>query len=364
VTTTVHRIFNFSSGPAVLPLPVLEEVQRDLVALPGVGMSVMEISHRSRVFDEILERTVADIRDLAGLGDEYEVLLLQGGASLQFLMAPMNLMTPGGAADYVDTGTWAVKAIEEARRVGSVRVAASTREEGYRRVPGTGELDLAPDPAYVHITTNNTIEGTEYHEIPEVGPRVLVADASSNIFSRPLDYRRFGLVYAGAQKNLGPAGVTLVLLRRDLLGRSSDTLPAMLDYRTHVSQGSRYNTPNTFGIYVLGLTIRWIRSKGALEGIGRLNDRKAGKLYDEIDRTGFWQGAADAASRSRMNVTFRMRDAGLEPLFLERAEAAGFDGLKGHRSVGGLRAGLYNAFPEDGVDALVSFMQEFERTHG
>jgi phosphoserine aminotransferase len=364
MSTVTDRIFNFSSGPAVLPLPVLEEVQRDLIALPGVGMSVMEISHRSEAFSAILERTTADVRELAGVGDEYEVLLLQGGASLQFLMVPMNLMEPGGTADYVDTGTWAVKAIREAERIGTVRIAASTREAGYRRVPDSAELDLGADPAYVHITTNNTIEGTQFPAIPEVGPRLLVADASSDIFSRSFDFTRFGLVYAGAQKNLGPAGVTLVLVRRDLLARSSDRIPTMLDYRPHVRESSRYNTPNTFGIYVLGLTLRWIRSMGGLGGIAALNERKAAALYREIDRSGFWEGVAEPESRSRMNVTFRSSDASLEADFLRKAEAAGFDGLKGHRSVGGLRAGLYNAFPEEGVDALVGFMQEFERTHG
>lgn len=362
--TTVHRIFNFSSGPAVLPLPVLEEVQRDLVALPGVGMSVMEISHRSKTFNDIIESAIHDIRELAGIGEEYRVLMLQGGASLQFLMVPMNLMHAGQSADYIDTGSWALKAIAEARRIGAVRIAASTKDDQYRRVPDPGELHLSEDSAYVHITSNNTIEGTEWWTIPDVGERPLVVDASSDIFSRSLDYSRLGLVYAGAQKNLGPAGVTLVMIREDLLERSSDALPTMLDYRVHIRESSRYNTPNTFGIYVLGLTIRWIRSMGGLEAIEGINERKAAKLYSEIDRTGFWLPVAATGSRSRMNVTFRIANPELESTFLEKATAAGLDGLKGHRSVGGLRAGLYNAFPEAGVDALVAFMQEFERTHG
>jgi len=345
-------------------MPVLEEVQRDLVALPGVGMSILEISHRSRPFGEILEAGIADVRALAGVGEEYRVLFLQGGASLQFLMVAMNLMQAGTTADYIDTGSWAVKAIAEARRVGTVNVAASTKDDAYSRVPEPGEITLGPDPAYVHMTTNNTIEGTQWPAIPDVGSRTLVADASSDIFSRPLDYSRFGLVYAGAQKNLGPAGVTLVLIHEDLASRIPDELPPMLDYRTHIRENSRYNTPNTFGVYVLGKVVRWIRSVGGLEGIAAINERKAAKLYGEIDRSDFWTGPARPESRSRMNVTFRIADHELEPLFIERATAEGMDGLKGHRSVGGLRAGLYNAFPEDGVDALVSFMQEFERVHG
>jgi phosphoserine aminotransferase len=349
---------------------VLEEVQRDLVALPGVGMSILEISHRSQTFDRILGEAIADVRELAGVGGEYRILMLQGGASLQFSMVPMNLMRRGETADYIDTGAWAVKAIREARKVGRVNVAASTQEEHYTRIPEPSELKLSGSPAYVHMTSNNTIEGTGWLRIPDVGARTLVVDASSDIFSRPFDYGRFGLVYAGAQKNLGPAGVTLVMIREDLLERSSDAvderdaLPSMLDYRPHVRENSRYNTPNTFGIYVLGRTLRWVRTMGGLEGIAAVNERKAAKLYAEIDRTGFWEGTAAEGSRSRMNVTFRAFRAELEPAFLGEAAAGGLDGLEGHRSVGGLRAGLYNAFPEAGVDALVACMQEFERTHG
>lgn len=365
-TNATPRIFNFSSGPAVLPLSVLEEAQRDLVALPGVGMSVMEISHRSPTFIDILDEAVAGVRELTGLGPDYAVLALQGGASLQFSMVPMNLLTGGRTADYVDTGTWSRRGIEEARRVGAVHVAASTADDGYARIPSQAELRLTAGSAYTHITSNNTIEGTQWPGIPEVGDSPLVVDASSDILSEPLDFSRFGLIYAGAQKNLGPAGVTLVIVREDLMERAPDHLPRMLDYRTHARANSLYNTPNTFGIYVLGLTVKWLRSLGGLEAVAAANRKKADILYAEIDRTGFYRGTADRGSRSRMNVTFRIGagDAALERTFAGEAAAAGLSGLEGHRSVGGLRAGLYNAFPEAGVDALVQFMREFERRRG
>jgi phosphoserine aminotransferase len=358
------RIFNFSAGPAVLPLPVLEEAQRDLVALPGVGMSVMEISHRSTTFEQVLERALADMRALAGIPDEYRILLLQGGASLQFSMVPMNLLTAGAVADYVDTGSWADKAIKEARRVGQVHVIGSTREDGYSRIPEARALSFTPGAAYVHITSNNTIEGTQWRALPDVGDVPLVSDASSDIFSGPIDVRRYGLVYAGAQKNLGPSGVTVVIVREDLLARSAASLPAMLNYRVQADNGSLYNTPNTFGIYILGLTLRWLRSNGGLEAMAEVNARKAATLYAEVDRTGFYRGTAAKASRSLMNVTFRLPDETLEKTFDREATAAGLDGLKGHRSVGGMRASIYNAFPEEGVAALVEFMREFERTRG
>ncbi len=366
-TNSPTRIFNFSSGPAVLPLSVLEEAQRDLLALPGVGMSVVEISHRSPTFVDILEEAAAGVRELMDIGPGYAVLFLQGGASLQFSMVPMNLLTAGRTADYVDTGTWARRGIEEARRVGAVHVAASTADDGYARVPSQAELRLTAGSAYTHITSNNTIEGTQWSGIPEVGDSPLVVDASSDILSRPLDFTRFGLIYAGAQKNLGPAGVTLVIVREDLLERAPDNLPRMLDYRTHTRANSLYNTPNTFGIYVLGLTVKWLRGLGGLDAVAEANRRKAGMLYAEIDRTGFYRGTAETGSRSLMNVTFRAGgrgDAALEKAFVSEAAAAGLSGLEGHRSVGGLRAGLYNAFPEAGVDALIDFMREFERRRG
>jgi phosphoserine aminotransferase len=361
---TTTRVFNFSAGPAVLPVPVLEQAQRDLVALPGVGMSVMEISHRSKVFEELLAGAIAGVRELAGVPSNYRILFLQGGASLQFSMVPMNLLRPGTTADYIDTGTWAVKAIEEAKRVGTVNVTGSTRDDKYNRIPTQAELRLTLGASYAHITTNNTIEGTEWKAAPEVGDAPLVADASSDILSGPIDISRFGLVYAGAQKNLGPSGVTLVIVREDLLGRSDSALPAMLSYKVQADNNSLYNTPNTFGIYILGLVTQWLKSLGGLPAIARINQRKAALLYAEIDRTGFYRGTAEKRSRSVMNITFRLPSEELEKTFDRQASAAGFDGLKGHRSVGGLRASIYNAFPEEGVAGLVDFMREFERTHG
>ncbi|WP_239491340.1 3-phosphoserine/phosphohydroxythreonine transaminase [Luteitalea sp. TBR-22] len=362
--TATHRVFNFSSGPAVLPEPVLLEAQRDLFEFPGAGMSVMEMSHRSRPFDRILEEAESTLREVAAIPDSHAVLFLQGGASLQFSMLPMNLLPPGGSADYVITGVWGQKAIAEARKLGAVRVAASTEAGGFRRVPRQDELDLDPSAAFVHLTTNNTIYGSQWPAMPDVGDVPLVVDASSDIFSRPIDVARYGVVYAGAQKNLGPSGVTLVVIRKDLLARSSSSLPTMLNYAVHAEHGSRYNTPNTFGIYILGLVARWMRAEGGLEALGARNARKAAAVYAEIDRTGFYRGHADADSRSLMNITFRLRDESLEDAFAQAATREGLDGLKGHRSVGGLRASMYNAFPESGVEALVQFMREFERIHG
>ena len=364
VTQTTTRIHNFSAGPAVLPVEVLERVQRDLVSLPGVGMSVLEISHRSAAFDEILDGCEADLRKLGDIPSNYRVLFLQGGASLQFSMVPMNLLSQGASADYVVTGVWSEKAVKEAQRVGAVRIAASTAGEKFTRVPVPGELKLAPDAAYVHYTTNNTIYGTQWHYAPETGNVPLVADASSDIFSRPIDVSKYGVSYAGAQKNLAPAGVTLVIIREDLLARTPATLPTMLQYGVHAENRSLYNTPPVFPIYVMRLVLRWLLDSGGLQAIEKLNVRKADKLYREIDRTGFYRGHAKPDSRSRMNVTFRLPSEELEKKFVKEATAEGLDGLKGHRSVGGLRASIYNAFPEAGMDALVQFMQEFERKNG
>jgi phosphoserine aminotransferase len=361
---TTTRIHNFSAGPAVLPLPVLEEAQRDLVSLPGVGMSVMEISHRSKTFEDLLNRAIEDIRALASVPAHYKILMLQGGATLQFSMVPMNLLGAGATADYIDTGSWSAKAIKEAKKVGRVNVAASTKIDHYTRIPAQHELELTPDAAYAHITSNNTIEGTEWKAPPDVGDVPLVADTSSDLFSGPIDVSRYGLIYGGAQKNLGSSGVTLAIVRDDLLVRSADTLPIMLNYRVHAENNSLYNTPNTFGIYVLGLTVKWLRSLGGLPAIARINQCKAGKVYAEIDRTGFYRGTAQKESRSVMNVTFRLATEALEEMFVAESTAAGLNGLKGHRAVGGVRASIYNAFPEEGVDALVDFMREFERKRG
>jgi phosphoserine aminotransferase len=361
---TTTRIHNFSAGPAVLPLPVLEEAQRHLISLPGVGMSVMEISHRSGTFEDLLNGAIDDIRALAGVPSNYKILMLQGGASLQFSMVPMNLLAPGSVADYVDTGSWSDTAIKEATQAGKVNIAATSKTESYTRIPGQSELKLTPGAAYAHITSNNTIEGTEWKTPPDTGDVPLVADTSSDVFSGPLDVGRFGLIYAGAQKNLGPSGVTLVIIREDLLARGTDALPTMLNYKVHAENNSLYNTPNTFGIYILGLTVKWLRSLGGLQAIAAVNQRKAGKIYAEIDRTGFYRGTAQAGSRSVMNVTFRLPTEDLEKAFVKESTAAGLDGLKGHRAVGGMRASIYNAFPEEGVDALVEFMREFERKRG
>ena len=364
MSTTTARIYNFSSGPAVLPVPVLEQIQRDLVALPGVGMSIMEVSHRSKVFEDVIQQAEADIRALANIPSNYKVLFLQGGASLQFSMVPLNLLTPETTADYIITGSWTEKAAKEAKRVGAVNIAASSEADNFSRIPGQDELTLTPGAAYAHITSNNTIEGTQWHWLPDVGGAPLVSDASSDLFCRPIDISKFGLIYAGAQKNLGPSGATLVIIREDLLARSTKSLHTMLNYAVHAENGSLYNTPPAFAIYTLGLVMRWLRDKGGLDAIGRVNDRKAAKLYAELDRTGYWRPTARTEDRSLMNVTFRLASEDLEKKFVKESTAAGFDGLKGHRSVGGMRASIYNAFPEAGIDALVAFMQEFEKQNG
>jgi phosphoserine aminotransferase len=361
---TVHRVYNFSAGPAVLPLSVLEEIQRDLVSLPGVGMSILEISHRSGAFESILAQAEADIRALATIPANYKVLFLQGGASLQFSMVPMNLLSPGATADYIDSGSWAEKAIKEAKRVGNVNVAATTKGENYSRVPKQEELKLTPGAAYVHMTSNNTIEGTEYKDLPAVGEVPLVSDTSSDMFSRPIDVTRHALIYSGAQKNMGPAGVTVVIVRQDMLERSNKSMPTMLNYAVHAENGSMYNTPPAFAVYALGLVMKWLLANGGLSAIAIANERKAAKLYGEVDRTGFYRGTAHRDCRSLMNVTFRLPTEELEKQFIKESTAAGLDGLKGHRSVGGMRASIYNAFPEEGVDVLVGFMREFERKRG
>jgi phosphoserine aminotransferase len=362
--TTTTRIFNFSAGPAVLPVEVLEQAQRDLLSLPGVGMSVLEISHRSPAFDEIIQGCEADLRTLAGIPEGYHVLFLQGGASLQFSMVPMNLLGPAASADYVLTGVWSQKAVKEAKRVGTVRIAATTEGEKFARVPTQQELSLDPGAAYLHYTTNNTIYGTEFHYVPDSGAVPLVADTSSDMFSRPIDVSKFALIYAGAQKNLAPAGLTLVIVRDDMLRRTPPTLPTMLQYSVHAENASMYNTPPVFAIYIMRLVLAWQLKQGGLAAIEKRNVRKAEKLYTEIDRTGFYRGHASKDSRSRMNVTFRLPSEELEKKFAKEAAAAGLDGLKGHRSVGGLRASIYNAFPDEGVEALVRFMVEFERRNG
>ena len=359
-----ERIFNFSAGPAILPVPVLEEAQRDLLSLPGVGMSVMEISHRSKTFDEIIGNAEAGLRELLGIPANYHVLFLQGGASLQFSMVPMNLLPPDGSADYILTGSWGKKALKEAKRVGATNVAATMADGGFTRIPGQDELQLNPKSAYVHITSNETIEGVEWKNEPDVGDVPLVNDASSDILSHKIPVEKYALIYAGAQKNMGPSGVTLVIIRDDLLQRIPDGLHTMLDYRTHTENKSLYNTPNTWGIYILGLVCNWLKEKGGLAAMEKENIEKANLIYDAIDATSFYRGHADPDCRSIMNVTFRLPSEELEKKFASEATAQSLDGLKGHRSVGGIRASIYNAFPREGCEALVSFMRDFERKNG
>ncbi|HEX8559922.1 MAG TPA: 3-phosphoserine/phosphohydroxythreonine transaminase [Pyrinomonadaceae bacterium] len=359
-----ERIFNFSAGPAVLPVPVLERAREEMLSLPGVGMSVMEISHRSKPFQAILDGAVEGLRGLLGIPEGYRVLFLQGGASLQFSMLPMSFLHDGGSADYVLTGSWGKKALKEAKKVGSASVAADMADSGYNRVPAQDELKLDPNAAYVHFTSNETIEGVEWKGEPEAGGVPLICDASSDICSRPVDVSKYAVIYAGAQKNLGPSGVTVVIMREEMLGRAREGLATMLDYRTHAENNSLYNTPNTWGIYILNLVCEWAREQGGLEAIYRRNEEKARRIYDVIDSTDFYRGHAAPDARSIMNVTFRLPSEELEKKFTSEATARGLDGLKGHRSVGGVRASIYNAFPLEGVEALASFMRDFERANG
>jgi phosphoserine aminotransferase len=353
-----HRVWNFSPGPATLPEEVLVEAREGLLDYRGTGMGVMELSHRSKTFEEIHFGLQNAIRELLGMGEEWEVLLLQGGASLQFSMLPMNLMT-GGRAAYTITGEWAQKAAKEARRYGTVDVAASTEAEGFRRVPRADEVRIEPNSDYLHVTSNNTIYGTQWHEMPPTGATPLVVDMSSDFLSRPLDVDRHAAIYAGAQKNLGPAGLTVVLLRKDLLARTPTDLPTMLSYRTHADAKSLYNTPPCWSIYVSLLCCRWLQRQGGLAAVGERNEAKARLLYDALDGNDFYRPTAEKASRSRMNVTFRLRDEPQEERFAKEATAAGLVGLKGHRAVGGMRASLYNAMPLAGVEALVAFLRDF-----
>ncbi len=356
------RVYNFSAGPAALPLAVLERAREEMTDFAGTGMSVMELSHRGRAFGEVAERSEAALRRLLAVPEGYRVLFLQGGATLQFAMAPLNLATPRASADYVVTGSWGRKAVAEARRFCNVNVAADEEASGYTRVPPLSDWRVRDDAAYLHYTPNETIGGVEFHRIPAAGAVPLVADMSSNILSRPLDVGRFGLIYAGAQKNIGPAGLTLVIVRDDLLETARDGVPSMLRYAVHAAAGSMSNTPPTFAWYMAGLVFDWLLEQGGLEAVGEANARKAETLYRAIDDSGFYANPVEPGSRSRMNVPFTLADAALDAAFLAEAEAAGMTNLKGHRSVGGMRASLYNAMPQAGVDALVDFMGEFERT--
>ena len=353
------RVYNFSAGPAILPEEVLKEAQENLFSYPGVGMSVMEMSHRSKDYDNIIKTAEKDIRTLLGIGDNYSVLFLQGGATLQFSMVPLNLMQK--KADYIVTGSWSKKAVKEAKRVGTVNIAASTESENFTRLPKQEELKLDPEASYVHFTSNNTIFGTQYKTEPVVGNVPLVCDASSDLFHKKLDMNKYGLIYAGAQKNAGPAGVTLVIIRRDLLERSSDDLHTYLNYKIHAEKDSLYNTPACFPIYIVGLVAKWLLNMGGLDEMYRRNVEKAGILYNFIDASGgYYKGTASKDDRSLMNVTFRAPSEDLEKKIIAEATAKGFSGLKGHRSVGGLRASIYNAFPKKGVEDLVEFLKNFK----
>ena len=359
------RIFNFSAGPAVLPEPVLRKAQEAVWDVAGSGIGIMEHSHRGKVFDRIRDEAEQACRDLAGIPDNYRVLFLQGGASLQFSMVPMNLLPPDRTADYLLTGVWAQKAVKEAKVLGGkVHLAASSESTNFDRIPKVSEIQYSERPAYVHLTTNNTIYGTQWRTEPAVPAGVpLVADTSSDMYSRPIDVSRYGLIYAGAQKNLGPSGVVLVIIRDDLVEAGPKTLPTMLQYRTHAAEQSLYNTPPTFGIYVMGEVFKWIQSEGGLEGVAEHNESKARLLYDYIDQSDFFRGTAQPDSRSLMNICFRAPTEELETRFVAEATKRGLDGLKGHRSVGGMRASVYNACPRAAVEALVAFMKEFEQAN-
>ncbi len=355
----VERIYNFSPGPAVLPVPVLEEIRENILSLGKTGIGVLEHSHRGKAILEVYAQAVALCRDLAVIPDDYHILFLQGGASSQFFNVPMSFLTPETTADYLITGSWSEKAAEEARRFGNVHVACTSRDRNYCYIPK--KCTYSAQPVYVHFTSNNTIFGTQFSSEPAIpAGTVLVCDASSDIFSRPIDVRKYGLIYAGAQKNLGPSGTTLVIIRNDLVERARKDLPTMLQYRTHVKYESMYNTPSVFGIYVMKLVLEWIKREGGLAAIGERNRKKAAVLYEFLDASKLFRATADADSRSDMNVTFITGNEELDARFVQEATKAGFDGLKGHRSVGGMRASLYNAFPPAGVDALVQFMRDFE----
>jgi phosphoserine aminotransferase len=365
VGSATERVYNFSPGPAVLPLEVLERARNEMLSLPGVGMSVLEISHRSPAFDRILEDTLQTLRQLLGIGDDYEVLLMQGGASLQFSMVPMNLLrSRQGAADYILTGTWGQTGAKEARREGKVHVAWDGGATAYDRLPAASEIQLSANAEYVHVTSNETIQGVQWKHDPESGGAPLVCDCSSDFMSRPIDVSKYGLIYACAQKNAGIAGVTVVIMRKDLLERSRDDLPTMLDYRTYAKNGSRPNTPPVFAVYVLGLVCQWLRDGvGGLAAMNRHNVAKAKLLYDVLDASGgFYAGHARPECRSDMNVTFRLPDETLEKAFIKGATERRLIDLKGHRSVGGIRASIYNAMPLSGVESLRDYMLEFQRS--
>ena len=356
-----NRIYNFSAGPCTLPNEVMLEAQEDFYSYKGQGLSVMEMSHRSKTYDEIIVAAEKDLRALLNVSDEYNVLFLQGGATLQFSMVPLNIMPPNNKADYINTGAWSKKAIKEAKRVGTVNIAATSEESNFNFIPKQDSFNLSQDASYVHYTSNNTIFGTEFHTEPEVGSIPLVCDASSDILSKPIDVNKYGLIYAGAQKNMGPAGAALVVVKKSLLDRAPDELHTYLNYNTHAEKSSMYNTPPTYTIYIMGLVYKWLLKNGGLNAMQKVNEAKAKLIYDAIDNSGgYYKGSAAVEDRSLMNVTFNLQSEDLEKKIIAEATEKGFSGLKGHRSVGGLRASIYNAFPTNGVEDLVQFMSDFK----
>ena len=360
----MSRVYNFSPGPAALPLEVLEKIREDIPDWNGSGMSVMEVSHRGKAFMEVAEKAEQDLRDLLAVPDDYSVLFMQGGATMQFAMAPLNLSQPGDTADYLQTGSWSKKAIGEASRFCNVNVAADSSDSNFCHIPPQGEWRKSDDAAYLHYTPNETIGGVEFHFIPDSADVPLVADMSSTILSRPIDVSRFGVIYAGAQKNIGPAGITLVIVRNALLERRRADAPTLMTYKAYADSGSMTNTPPTFAWYAAGLMFEYLKTRGGLAAIAEINQRKAASLYEAIDESAFYSNPVQPDARSWMNVPFVLRDADMDQKFLAEADIAGLKNLKGHRSVGGMRASIYNAMPQDGVDALIDFMREFEKVNG
>ena len=355
------RVYNFSAGPSMLPEAVLTKAAAEMLDYEGSGQSVMEMSHRSKVYQSIIDTTEALLREIMNIPDNYKVLFLQGGASSQFAMVPMNLMTGSGKADYIITGQWAKKAYKEAARYGAARAVASSEDKTFSYIPKVAKEDLDPEADYVHICMNNTIYGTVYHDLPDTGDVPLVADISSCILSRPIDVSKFGVLYAGAQKNMAPAGVTVVIIREDLIGKAMDITPTMFNYQTHADNGSMFNTPPCYTIYVMKLVLEWIKNEvGGLEKMWEINEKKAKMLYDFLDGSALFRGTVVPEDRSLMNVPFVTGNDELDAKFVKEATAAGFVNIKGHRSVGGMRASIYNAMPVAGVEALVAFMKKFE----
>ncbi|WP_163101693.1 3-phosphoserine/phosphohydroxythreonine transaminase [Peribacillus alkalitolerans] len=358
----MNRAYNFNAGPAALPFEVLQKANKEWLDIFNSGMSVMELSHRSKEYDAIHNKAHDLLRELLNIPDTYDILFLQGGASLQFTMIPMNLLSEGKSASYVLSGVWADKAFHEAKKLGNVMVAASSKEQGYSHIPLVHSIDSPEDVAYVHVTSNNTIYGTQWKIFPDTGDIPLIADMSSDILSKPLDITKFGLIYAGAQKNLGPSGVTVVIIRKDLIKTDLNHIPTMLQYKTHADNHSLYNTPPTLSIYLLSLVLEWVKNQGGVEAIEKLNEQKAALIYSTIDESeGFYQGHAKADSRSFMNVTFTLPNETLTKKFLEEAKKSGFIGLEGHRSIGGCRASIYNAVPLTHCEKLANFMVNFKK---